>query len=81
VNDKDFFDAPSPLNDRDTRREAIDDYADNIQMQCDDLKAALRQDDPKAVRRAFEEIQGWLDAVDDNLCERDEDGNRKDGGK
>jgi hypothetical protein len=81
MTDKEFFDAPSPLGDRETRREAINDYADNIEVEIANLKDAVETDDLESVRRRFAEAKAWFDALDDNICERDEDGSRKDGGQ
>lgn len=38
----------------------------------------MRKDNLRAAREAFAEIKGWVDSIDDDLCERDADGNRKD---
>lgn len=73
MSDQKFFDAPSPLNDRPTRREALDDYCSNLEDEVAKLTAAVSSNDARRARRAFLEIKGWLDAIDDNLCRRDPD--------
>lgn len=77
MTDKEFFDAPSPLGDRDTRREAISDYASNIEDELIFLKDTVAANDLAKARGHLEELRGWLDAIDDNLCAREEDGSRK----
>lgn len=78
MTDKEFFDAPSPLNDRDNRRDALNDYSSNMEDEISSLRDAVGSDDLEKARKHFEEMKGWLDAIDDNLCEREEDGSRKD---
>lgn len=75
---KEFLDAPSPLGDRETRREAIEDYANNCESEIDDIKIAIARDDLSGARKHFEELKQWVDALNDNLCGRDENGSRKD---
>lgn len=77
----DFFDEPSPLKDRDTRREAICDYTGSLTEQMNDMLTAVEAGDVTEARRCFGEAKAWMDAIDDNLCERNEDGSRKDGGE
>lgn len=75
---KGYFEEPSPLGDRDTRGDAISDYAENIEDDLAGLRDAIANGDVEAARKRFKEIKGWVDAIDDNLCERDENGQRVD---
>jgi len=74
MSDKDFFNDKSPVGDRDTRREAIIDYASNIESEISSLKIAVEENDLARARERFEELKGWIDAIDNNLCEREDDG-------
>lgn len=78
MSDQEFFDEASPLGDRDTRREAINDYASNAEDELSMLKYAVVDNDLARARKKLEELKGWIDAIDDNLCERDENGARRD---
>ncbi len=77
MTDKEFFDASSPLNDRDSRREALCDYVSDAEDALSSLRDAIGEDDLAKARLCFENVKGWIDALDDNICEREEDGSRK----
>jgi hypothetical protein len=38
---------------------------------------AVKANDVTEARERFGEMRAWMDAIDDNLCERDADGTRK----
>jgi len=71
-----FFDVPSPLDERETRREAIKDYAENVSIEADCLADAARDGDLVRLRTHWEELRDWMEALDDNVCKRDENGDR-----
>lgn len=76
MTDQEFFDAPSPVGDRKTRREAIEDYASDLEDEAQALAHAVRRNDLTTARERFGELRAYLDAIDDNLCERDANGAR-----
>jgi hypothetical protein len=64
---REFLDASSPTGDRDSRREAIVDYASSLEDQAVTLKVCIAQNNLVGARKAFQELQGWLEAIGDNL--------------
>ena len=77
ADDKQFFDDESPLGGR-PRHDSIQDAIRWADEALGDLGRAVDDRDLEEARKAFKEIKGWVDALDDDLCERNEDGTRKD---
>lgn len=75
---KGYFEEPSPLGDRETRGESIVDYANNVEDSLASLKDTVANGDVEGARKHFKEVKDWVDAIDDNLCERAENGQRVD---
>lgn len=74
--DKAFFNAQSPLGGR-PRRDSLGDACGFADSALDDLLYAVKANELQGARDAFEELKGWIDAIDDDLCARNADGSRK----
>lgn len=72
-----FFDEKSPLGKRVPRRESIDDSADAAISAAEDIMRAVKEDDLAIARDAFEQLKMAVDAIEDDLVERDVNGTRR----
>jgi hypothetical protein len=84
MSDEEFFEAESPL---DAGRTRGDNLRDNIELLGEELytiEQTTRGEGGRFTlpyaRKALVEARELLDKIDDDLCERDEHGSRKDGG-
>lgn len=69
-----FFDAPSPVGDRATRREAITDYVGNIESEIYYLKEAVADNDERNAREHLESLRRWVVAITENFDEKNTPG-------
>lgn len=62
-----FLDGPTPTGDRDSRREAINDYVNNAETELDTLRVRISQNDLAGARRTFNGLKGWVKAIGENM--------------
>lgn len=78
MSDEEFFDEKSPVTGR-PRRDSIADTLDGIDDLATRLRAAVDNDNLALARQHFANIKQTVEErLDDDLCERDEDGFRVD---
>ncbi len=82
----DFFEEPSQLDKRCTRGDNVRSVIDMLNEELYKIEQATRPAPESRhtldhARKALVEARRLLDEIDDEICERDEHGSRKDGGK
>ena len=85
MSDGEFFEEPSPLNESRERGDNIRENVELLEEELYTIEQATRIEGGRFTlanaRKALVEARDLLNAIDDDLCERNEDGSRKDGGK